>query len=101
MKLLLNTIFKFTGPQRAVLNAACPGIELVEANTATPDQLDGTDIDILVTEQVPKNLAAWPRLRLHALALASPIAGGRAVIALLGVRRPARKKKEYACRAGH
>jgi phosphoglycerate dehydrogenase-like enzyme len=63
MKLLLNTLFKFTEPQRAVLNAACPGIELVEANTATPDQLDGAGVDILVTEQVPKNLAAWPRLR--------------------------------------
>ena len=63
MKLLLNTIFKFTEPQRAVLNAACPGIELAEANTATPDELDGAGVDILVTEQVPKNLAAWPRLR--------------------------------------
>jgi len=63
MKLLLNTIFKFTEPQRAVLNAACPGIELVEGNTATPDQLDGAGVDILVTEQVPRNLAAWPRLR--------------------------------------
>ena len=63
MKLLLNTLFTFTEPQRGLLRAACPGIELVETNVANPDQLEGSDVDILVTEQVPKNLAAWPRLR--------------------------------------
>jgi phosphoglycerate dehydrogenase-like enzyme len=63
MRLLLNTIFKFTAPQRALLQAACPGIDLVEVNTATPDELDGSQVDILVSEQVPRNLAGWERLR--------------------------------------
>jgi phosphoglycerate dehydrogenase-like enzyme len=63
MKLLLNTIFRFDESQRAALQAACPGLTLAEANTAKPDELDGADVDVLVTEQVPRNLAAWPRLR--------------------------------------
>lgn len=63
MRLLLNTLFNFTAPQRALLHAACPGIDLVEVNTATLDELDGSRVDILVSEQVPRNLATWKRLR--------------------------------------
>jgi phosphoglycerate dehydrogenase-like enzyme len=63
MKLLLNTIFRFSESQRAALQAAFPGLAIAEANTAAPDQLDGAEVDVLVTEQVPRNLAAWPRLR--------------------------------------
>lgn len=63
MKLLLNTIFRFTAPQRSVLQAAFPGIELVEQNVGAPDKLDGAGVDILVTEQVPRNLEAWTNLR--------------------------------------
>ena len=62
MRLLLNTVFRFDAGHRAALEAACPGVELAEANAA-PDQLDGAEVDVLVTEQVPRNLAAWPRLR--------------------------------------
>jgi phosphoglycerate dehydrogenase-like enzyme len=63
MKLLLNTVFDFSDAQRAALAAACPGIVLAKANTAKVDELDGADVDVLVSEQVPRNLAAWPRLR--------------------------------------
>jgi len=63
MKLLLNTVFRFTAAQRAGLQAIHPGLELVEENTAAVDQLDGTGVEILVTEQVPRNLGAWPSLR--------------------------------------
>ncbi|MSU47209.1 MAG: D-2-hydroxyacid dehydrogenase [Lacunisphaera sp.] len=63
MKLLLNTVFKFSEAHRALLQAACPGLELVEQNAGTVEQLDGSDVDILVTEPVPRNLEAWGRLR--------------------------------------
>jgi len=63
MKLLLNTIFKFTDVQRAVLRAIRPDLELVEQNLASVDQFDGTGVEVLVTEQVPRNLAAWSSLR--------------------------------------
>lgn len=63
MKLLLNTIFRFDDAQRASLQAICPGIELVEQSAGAPEQLDGAGVDILVTEQVPRNLEAWASLR--------------------------------------
>lgn len=63
MKLLLNTAFRFGDTHRAALEAACPGVALAEANSASPDSLAGAEVDVLVTEHVPRNLAAWPRLR--------------------------------------
>ncbi len=63
MKLLLNTVFKFSEAQRAALQALRPGLELVEQNASAVDQLDGSGVEILVTEQVPQNLAAWSSLR--------------------------------------
>src|SRR5688572_13883830 len=63
MKLLINSPYELSEAQRNDLQAACPGLELVEQNTSAPDQLDGTGIEILVTEQVPRNLAAWSKLR--------------------------------------
>ena len=63
MKLLLNTVFKFTDAQRTLLQSACPGIELVEQNAGAAEKLDGSGVDILVTEPVPRNLEAWGRLR--------------------------------------
>lgn len=63
MKLLLNTIFKFDDAQRASLQAIWPGLELVEQSASSPDQLDGAGVEILVTEQVPRNLEAWGGLR--------------------------------------
>ena len=63
MKLLLNTVFKFTDTQRAALQAIRADLELVEHNASAVDQLDGSGVEILVTEQVPRNLAAWSSLR--------------------------------------
>lgn len=63
MKLHLNTVFTFSETQRAALAAACPNLTLVETNTTKPDELDGADVDILVSEQVPRNLSAWKKLR--------------------------------------
>ena len=63
MKLLLNTIFEFSDAQRAALQAIWPGIELAEQSASSPDQLDGAGVEILVTEQVPRNLEGWGSLR--------------------------------------
>jgi len=63
MKLLLNTVFKFTDAQRVALQAIQPGLELLEQNVGAVDQLDGTGVEILVTEQVPRDLARWRSLR--------------------------------------
>lgn len=63
MKLLLNSPYKLTDPQRLDLQSISPGLELVEQSAASPDELDGAGVDVLVTEQVPRKLEAWPRLR--------------------------------------
>src|SRR4051812_46822624 len=61
MKLVLNSIFRLTDAQRRELAARVPGIDLVETNGA-PDSLDPAGVDVLVSEQVPRNLEAWSRL---------------------------------------
>lgn len=63
MKLLLNSPFPLTDDQRRTLAAAAPGLEIQTANTAAPDELAGAGVEVLVTELVPRNLAAWDRLR--------------------------------------
>lgn len=63
MKLLLHTIFSFTPAQRAALDAAAPGLELVETGGRGLDDFDGRDVAVLVTEQLPKDLSRWPALR--------------------------------------
>ncbi|SDS47971.1 D-2-hydroxyacid dehydrogenase [Opitutus sp. GAS368] len=63
MRLLLNATFRFTPAQRTALQAAWPGLEIVEQFAADPDLLDGAGVAVLCTEQVPRNLAAWPKLR--------------------------------------
>jgi phosphoglycerate dehydrogenase-like enzyme len=63
MKLLLNSIFEWSDDQRRGLQAAFPAVELAHANTSNPDQLDATGVEVLVTEQVPRNLEGWKRLR--------------------------------------
>ena len=63
MKLLLNSIFRLTAEQRHHLEAICPGLILLEASAAQPEQLDPSGVEVLVTEQVPRNLAAWSALR--------------------------------------
>ena len=63
MKLLFNTPFRLSDAQRLELQAIWPGIEIVEQSVGSPDQLDGTGMDVLVTEQVPRNLEGWSKLR--------------------------------------
>ena len=63
MKLLLNTVFTFSESQHAALRAIAPTLEIVEADNVAPENLDGTGVEILVTEQVPRNLEAWSSLR--------------------------------------
>ncbi len=63
MKLLLNSSHTFSTHQRRDLQACCPGLEIVEQSLADPGGLEGAGVTVLVTEQVPRNLAAWPELR--------------------------------------
>lgn len=64
MKILLNSPYVLTPGDADALRAIGPGIEIVAVPfTPDPDKLDGADVDVLVTEQVPRNLAAWPKLR--------------------------------------
>lgn len=63
MKLLLHSIFRFSPADRAALAAVVPGLEIVDAAGAELDACDGRDVTILVTEQLPRDLAAWPALR--------------------------------------
>jgi phosphoglycerate dehydrogenase-like enzyme len=62
MKLLLNAPFPFSDPQRQMLRAIVPGLEIVERNAA-PDELDPAGVDVLVTELVPRDISAWTNLR--------------------------------------
>lgn len=62
MKLLLNCAFDFSDAQRRGLEAIWPGLEIQHENKPA-DDLHGPDVEVLVTELVPRNLAAWPRLR--------------------------------------
>lgn len=63
MKLLLNAPFTFTPAQGLALQAVAPGLEIVQQSARNADELDGQDVAVLVSEQVPKNLVAWPKLR--------------------------------------
>ncbi|HEY0865192.1 MAG TPA: NAD(P)-dependent oxidoreductase [Lacunisphaera sp.] len=64
MKLLFNSPYTLDPADTAALRAAVPGIEIATVPfTPDPDKLAGSDVDALVTEQVPRNLAAWPKLR--------------------------------------
>lgn len=63
MKLVLNSIFRLSDAQRRALGELAPGFDLVEVNVSPPDLLDPTGVEVLVTEQVPRNLEAWAHLR--------------------------------------
>lgn len=56
-------IFELTAEHRAAVARLVPGVELVTAAESDPDKLAGADVDVLVTEPVPRDLAKWPRLR--------------------------------------
>lgn len=62
MKLLVNTTHQLDADQMQYLQECCPGIEIEEGFDAA-DKLNGKDVNILVTEQVPRNLAQWPQLQ--------------------------------------
>lgn len=63
MKLLLNTTFRFSEDDLRRLRALVPDLDVVQTRTADADTLDGHEVDILVSEPVPKQLSRWPRLR--------------------------------------
>lgn len=62
MKILINTTYEFTDGHREYLKAAYPGL-VIEYTFDTPDKLNGKGVSVLVTEQVPRDLSAWPDLR--------------------------------------
>jgi phosphoglycerate dehydrogenase-like enzyme len=63
MKILFNMAFELTADQRAAVQALAPELEIVVCAEPNPDKLDGTDVAVLVTEPVPRDLAKWPQLR--------------------------------------
>jgi phosphoglycerate dehydrogenase-like enzyme len=63
VKILLNSPFKLSAEDAAALRASAFGVEVVEQFETDPDKLQGSDATVLVTEQVPKDLRAWPALR--------------------------------------
>lgn len=67
LNLLLNIApYRLTEAQRQQISAAVPGanvFEILETDEATLDQYQGAEIDALVSEFVPQDLSAWPRLR--------------------------------------
>ena len=63
MRLLLNSIYSLSDAQRATLQAAAPGWELVAQGGGDVTKLDGSGVNVLVTDAVPPRLAEWPDLR--------------------------------------
>jgi phosphoglycerate dehydrogenase-like enzyme len=67
LNLLLNIApYQLTGAQRQQISAAVPGadvFEIPEKGDVDLDHYDGSEIDALVSEFVPQDLSAWPRLR--------------------------------------
>lgn len=63
MKILFNMPFKLSDEQRSTLQATWPGLELVVVKEPDPEKLDGTDVVVLVSELVPKQLESWTQLR--------------------------------------
>jgi phosphoglycerate dehydrogenase-like enzyme len=63
MRILLNMGYSLSADQRTTLSGIHPGIEAVIHREVDPDTLEGADVDVLVTEQVPRRLEKWPRLR--------------------------------------
>ena len=63
MKLLFHSNIKLSSAQRQELQAACPGIEVVEHRVIPPDNLEGAGVAILVSDGVPADPGRWPDLR--------------------------------------
>lgn len=63
MKILFNMPFELTAEHRAAIERLVPGVELEVVPATDPDKLDGAEVEVLVTEPVPRDLAKWPKLR--------------------------------------
>lgn len=63
MKLLFHSNLKLSQAQHQELQAACPGIEVVEHRVVPADTLDGTGVSVLVSDGVPSDPSCWPELR--------------------------------------
>ena len=55
--------FSLSDEQRSTLLTTWPDLELVVVNEPDPEKLDGTDVVVLIAEQVPKQLESWTQLR--------------------------------------
>src|ERR1041384_3833496 len=56
--------FNLAETARKDLREACGNTVVVETTDATPlEKIDGSQVDVLVAEEIPDNLTAWPRLR--------------------------------------
>ncbi|MSU64831.1 MAG: D-2-hydroxyacid dehydrogenase [Opitutus sp.] len=67
MKLLLySSTFKFTATQRDDLRAIWPGMEIDEQPVAPGalEKIAGAGVEVLVSDPAPRNIEAWPNLRL-------------------------------------
>lgn len=63
MKILFNMPFELTAEHRAAVAQIVSGAELVVMSVTDLDTVEGSDVDVLVTEPVPRDLARWPKLR--------------------------------------
>lgn len=63
MKIHFNMAFELTAEQRTAVQQIVPGCEITHSSEPDPDRLDGADVEVLVTEPVPRNLTQWPGLR--------------------------------------
>lgn len=55
--------FSLSDKERSTLLATWPDLEIVVVNEPDPAKLDGTDVVVLIAEQVPKQLESWTQLR--------------------------------------
>jgi len=70
MKIVVNELYRLSAEDIAALRASAPGVEVVEQPVSDPSQLDGRGVNVLITEQVPRDLSRWPDLQWVQLASA-------------------------------
>jgi phosphoglycerate dehydrogenase-like enzyme len=66
VNVLLNLPHELTDADDSLVRDACPGARPRAAPSdfqQRPDELDGREVDVLVTEYVPRALGAWPNLK--------------------------------------
>lgn len=62
MQLLLHSPYALSADHRAALTAIAPSLEIVETAGRALETCDGSSVRVLVSEQVPRDLARWPAL---------------------------------------